>query len=239
MSRATTRTPPSPWMGSIITAPVSGTDGGLERRPIVEGHLIETIHLGAEPVDVLLLSTGRDGGQRAAVERAFEGHDAEPLGVAVRRLVLARHLDGGLVGFGPRIGEEDELRERRLDEALGQAFAARDLVEVRRVPELSALISQRRDEVGMRIAERRHRDATAEIEVTIAVLGDEPDTLAAIEDEIGARIGGQDMGRHGKRHASTPRIPDGGSCDAEKAASWAFRPAAAGRLSGAAGRLRA
>ncbi len=214
-------------------------DRGFERRPVVERHLIETIHLGAEAVDVLLLSTRRDRGQGAAVERAFERHDAETLRVAARRLVLAGHLDGGLVGFGTRIGEEDELREGGLDEAIGQPFAARDLVEVRRVPELAALLAQRLDEVRMRIAERRDRDATAEIEVTIAVLGEEPDTLAAIEDEIGAGIGGQDVRRHGKRHASTSRIPDSGSREAEKAASWAFRPAAAVRFSGAAGRLRA
>ena len=71
------------------------------------------------------------------------------------RLVLARHLDGGLVGLGARIGEEHDVREGVLDESPGQLLALRDLVEVRGVPELAGLLGQRLDEMRMGVAEAR------------------------------------------------------------------------------------
>ena len=84
------------------------------------------------------------------------------------RVVLARHLDGGLVGLGARIGEEGHVREGRVHEAPAQPLALRDLEQVRGVPELLRLRGQGLDEVRMGVAERVHRDAGAEIEVSLA-----------------------------------------------------------------------
>ena len=96
-ARRNGRMPPSPWIGSIRIAPVSGPIAAFERLEVAERHLVEAFDLGAEAFEVFLLAAGRDGRQRAAVEGALEGDDAEALGMAARRLVLARHLDRGLV----------------------------------------------------------------------------------------------------------------------------------------------
>ena len=92
----TGRMPPSPWIGSIRMAAVSGVIAAFEGLEVVERDLVEALDLGAEAFEIFLLAAGRDGGERAAVEGAFEGDDAEALGMAVRRMVLAGHLDRAL-----------------------------------------------------------------------------------------------------------------------------------------------
>ena len=60
-----------------------------ERLVVVEGDLIEALDLGAEALEIFLLAAGRDGRERASVERALEGDDAEAVRLSVRRMVLA------------------------------------------------------------------------------------------------------------------------------------------------------
>ena len=79
------RTPPSPWIGSIRIAAVSGRDRGFKRLMVAERDLVEAIDLGTEAFEIFLLPACGDGRQRAAVERAFEGNDAKALGLAVGR----------------------------------------------------------------------------------------------------------------------------------------------------------
>ena len=73
--------PPSPWIGSIRMAPVSGVIARSQRLVIAERDLVEALDLRAEAFEVLLLAAGRDRRERAAVEGALEGEDAEALGL--------------------------------------------------------------------------------------------------------------------------------------------------------------
>ena len=173
----TGRMPPSPWIGSIRIAAVSGPIAAFRASRSLEGHLVEAFDLGAEALQVLRLAAGRDGGQGPAVEGALERDDAEALGVAVRGMVLAGHLDGRLVGLGAGIGEEHHVREGVLDQALGQPLALRDPEEVRGVPELGGLLGQGLDQMRMGVAEGVHGDAGAEIEISLAISADEPRPL--------------------------------------------------------------
>ena len=66
---------------------------------------------------------------------------------------------------------------------------ARDLVEVGDVPELVGLLGQRRDQMRMAVAERIDGDAAGEIEIALAVGVDQPDALAPLEGQRGARKG--------------------------------------------------
>ena len=52
---------------------------------VAEGDLVEALDLRPEAFEVFRLAARRDGGERAAVEGALEGDDAEPLRVAARR----------------------------------------------------------------------------------------------------------------------------------------------------------
>ena len=68
------------------------------------------------------MAAGGDHGERAAIERAFEGQRAVALGMAVDRMAPARHLDRRLVGLA-RYGKENEVGEGRVDKAPREALA--------------------------------------------------------------------------------------------------------------------
>ena len=112
----------------------------LRRREGAERHLVEALDLRAEALEVLLLAAGGDGGERAAVESALEGDDAEALGPALGELVVARRLDRRLQRLGAGIGEEDAVGEARRRQPVGQLLAIRDAVEVGDVPDLRRLL---------------------------------------------------------------------------------------------------
>ena len=167
-------------------------DRRLDRGEVGHRNLVEAVDLGAETFEIFLLAAGRDGGERAAVERALEGQHPIALGMAVDPLAPARHLDRRLVRLRARIGEEDEIGEGRVDEAAGEALALRILIEIRHVPELRALSHQGLDQMRMRVSDGGHRDAGAEVEVALARRRDEPAALSALEGDIGPRVGRHD-----------------------------------------------
>ena len=57
------------------------------------------------------------------------------------------------------------------------------------MPELLGLGGERRDELGVGVAERIDGDARGKVEVAVAIRGDEPATFPALEDEILACVG--------------------------------------------------
>jgi hypothetical protein len=66
-------------MIAAVSGPIAFSDAGRCRRT----DLVEALDLRAEALEILLLAAGGDGGERAAVEGALEGDDAEALGVAL------------------------------------------------------------------------------------------------------------------------------------------------------------
>ena len=137
------------------------------------------------------------------MERAFEGDDAEALGVTVHKVIAARRLDRAFQRFRTGIGKEDTVGETVFDEALRKPLLARDVVEVRDMPELARLLGQRRYEMRMAMPERIDRDAACEIEIAIAVRGVEPAALASLESERRAGEGlekGSTVHHHHPRH---------------------------------------
>ena len=60
-------------------------DRRLERLAVAERHLVEALDLRAEAFEIFRLAAGGDRRERAAVEGALEGDDAEALRRAVRR----------------------------------------------------------------------------------------------------------------------------------------------------------
>ena len=149
---------------------------------------------GPKPSRYFLLPAGGERRQRAAVERALEGDDAEALGLAVHDMVLARRLDRAFDRLGAGIARR--RRGRRRSPRTAARPAAR-LPGIRKMLEtcqsLSACSFSACDEMRMRMAERVDRDAGREIEIALAVGRDQPGALAALEGEIDARIGRQKM----------------------------------------------
>ena len=165
-------------------------DGGAGRREIAQVDLIEGIDGRLEPLEVLGLTAGGDGGERAPVEGVAEGDHAVALGRALARLVDARELERALHCLGAGIAEEHAVGEARGGELLGKAGLRRDLVEVGDVPELLGLGLQRRHHMRMRMAEAGHADAAAEVQVTLAVGRVEVRPFAPLESEVEAPIVG-------------------------------------------------
>ena len=168
-------------------------DCALRGRKIGEWHLVEAINHRSEPVEIFLLAPGRERRQCPAVEGALIGDDAVALGLAVRRLILSRHLDRAFHRLGARIGEEHEIGEARLAEPRRERFALRDAIEIGNVPKLLGLLDDRFDKMGMRVSERIHRDARREIKIAVAIGCDEPNALAALERKVDARKGRKQM----------------------------------------------
>ena len=174
-------------IGSIMKAALSRADPVLDRGHVIDAHLVETVDLGPEAIDIFLLSAGRDGGERAPMEGALEGEDAVAFLVAAMGVEFARHLDGAFIGFRARIHEEYLVGEARRDEALGEALSARNAQQIRDVPHLLRLLDERAHEMGMGMAERIHRDAAAGIEIGITLRVIKPRPLASLEGEIRTR----------------------------------------------------
>ena len=186
-----------------MIAPVPGSIAASTDVEVGQRNLVEAVDLGAEAVEIFGLPAGGDHRQRPTVERALEGQHPIALGMAVDRMPPPRHLHRRLVGLGARIGEEDEVGEGRLGKTAREALAFGILVEVRNVPQLRALVDQGFDEVRMGVADRGHGDAGAEIEIALPARRHEPAALAALESDIGPRVGGNDGGsRVGGVHLS-------------------------------------
>ena len=73
------------------------------------------------------------------------------------------------------------------------------------MPDLLGLLGERLDQLRMGVAERIDRDAGGEIEIALAVGRGEPNALAALEGEVDARIGRQQM-----RSSQPPLIGNAG-----------------------------
>ena len=142
-----TRTPPSPWIGSIMMAPGFRPDRGLDRIQVAERDWSKPRPSGRS-LRVFRLAAGGDGRQRAAVEGALEGQHAIALGMAVDRLALARHLDRRFVRLGAGIGEENEVGEGGVGEAAREALASGSGTGWR-CARVSSPGGQRLDEMGM------------------------------------------------------------------------------------------
>ena len=168
-----------------------GPDGLLDRIEIGERHLVEARHRRAEAVEIFLVAGRGQRRQRAAVEGALEGDDAEPLGLAAGGLIFARHLDRALDRLGAGILKKHRVGKGRRAQPVGQPFAFRNAIEIRDVPDLLRLLGQRLDQIGMRMAERVDGDAGGEIEVALARGRDQPGALAPLESEVDARISRQ------------------------------------------------
>ena len=181
--RGSTRMPPSPWIGSISTAAVSGPITASTAARSSNGTWSKPGSDRPEALDHLLRSRRGDRRRRAAVERALESDDADAVRLAAVVEVLARHLDRALDRLGAGVGDEDRVGEGRRDQTLRQRLLVGDLVEVRGVPELARLRLERGHQRRVGVAKGGHRDAAAEVQVSFTPAsvsqGPSPETKAS------------------------------------------------------------
>ena len=133
---------------------------------------------------------------------ALEGDDPEPVGLAAVIEMAARHLDRAFQRLGAGIAEEGGVGEGVRDQPVGELLLRLDAVEVRAVPELLALLLERRDQVRMGVAQQRHGDARAEIQIASPVAVEQIGAFAALEFYGGALVDRQERRHGGVRHVS-------------------------------------
>ena len=219
-------------------------DRGAQRIVIAEGQHAEARHQRTEALGQLVRSGRRDCPGGSPVEGAFEGHDLGPLGLALIVPVFAGHLDRQFGRLGTGIGEEHRIGKAMVHQQRRQLFLLRDAVQVGHMPQLRRLRAQRRDQGGMRMAQRVHRNARAQIKVSAAILGHQPGAFAPDKRQGRTVIGGQDSRDH--RRSSLHGAPQGCQRQARKstnvrrgcAAGARDRSLTRGRVGVGAGNMR-
>ena len=193
----------------------------LDRLPVPPGDMDVAGQLRTEPGHIAGVAGGVHRRVGSAMEGAVEADDVDPFWLAIGRMVFAGGLQRAFDRLGPGVGEEADVSETDLAQALGQRLLVRNPIEVGNVPELLALRLEGLDQGGMRVAERVHCDAGHAVEIGLAFGGVEAHAAASLERQRGAAVdahqmvgGDGDLLRSGfrSRHVQpskreTPRLP--------------------------------
>ena len=174
-------------------------DGGALVRGDLRLEIVEVIRLGVgktlrqrQKVVVEHVLPGRgERCDRAAVEAVFERDDGVVLRAFVVGGVLARGLDGALVGLCAGVGEEDLLHAGLLAQQLRQLRVGRGVVEVRGVLHGAQLLGHGADPRGVGDAEAVDGDARRHVDIDLVVRVPDERALAARDrhGEAGVSVG--------------------------------------------------
>ena len=182
---------------------------------------------GTEGQSVSRTIGGRDTREQSTVKGTTQRNDFVLGGRIGRPGPFARELEGALVGFRPRVAEEDAIGERALHERRRQSLARLRPEQVRGVdqPALQCRLDRRADPCVV-VAQRVDRDAAGQIEKLVTVRIDEHHAIPAHDrhgralvrecERVGSRrfrgerrrrCGGRGRGRSvpGDRHGSGPQ----------------------------------
>ncbi len=133
------RTPPSPWIGSTMTAAVLSVTASR----IAAGLLaVDPLHAGQQRLErraVVFVRRDRQRPDRPSVKRLFERHDLGPR-LAERMPVAARELEARLDRLGAAVAEERALEARQAREPRGELALQRVEEQVRRVQQRLRLV---------------------------------------------------------------------------------------------------
>ena len=198
---AGTMKPPSPWIGSMmIGREVVGADLLLDDRDGLLGGIRPAQSVAERVRHRRAVDLGRERAEAALVRHRLGGQGHREVRAAVVAVVerddrlllreLAGDLDGVLDGLGARVEQGALLRVVARGDAV-ERLGDGDVRLVRRdheagVGELGDLRLHGRDDLGVRVAERGHGDARAEVDERVAV---------GVDDDSAA--GGDSLDRHG------------------------------------------
>lgn len=142
---------------------------------------------------ILLLTGGGERGESPAVEPSLQRDDVVIFGALVLLPPFAGGLYRALVGFRPRIAEENLFEPGGADERFRKLSAGRGVIQIGCVRELSELGGDRRRPFLVRIAEYVDAYAAPEVEIASAVLVPHITPLAVSEHDGEAGIRPRDI----------------------------------------------
>ena len=119
------------------------------------------------------------------------GHDAAAFGLPPIRKILARQLDGRLVGLGPAVAEKDPVRKTVVHEPLGQLDLGPRVVEVGYVEQGFGLAAKGFHHPGVDVAQVADGDAGDKVDVGAAGHVRHPGALPCFQHQREAFVGGR------------------------------------------------
>ena len=161
---------------------------GAKLVQIAEGNMVEPVWHRTETRAIRRLVGGGKHAKCPSVKRAGGAQDGGALGLAALIGGAARHLDGGFIRLGAGIAEIDLVQPGQCGQFFSHTFLAWNAIEVRGVPQLSGLITQRGNQRRMRMTKRVHGNATCTVEIALAILGDQPAPVPTNKGQIGTAI---------------------------------------------------
>ena len=120
-----------------------------------------------------------------------------PLRLSTCVLILARRLDGSFHGLSAGIAEENKVGEACLAQPLGETLGFWNAIEIRDMPHLAGLLTKRRHQVRMSVAESVDGDTCGEVQVALAVGAIKSNAFPPLKSYVSARIDGQKVRCHG------------------------------------------
>ena len=176
-----------------------GRNRCLKRLVVAKGNLIKARRYRAKALQIFLLAAGSNRRQRAPMESAFKGDNAETLRLAVGIVIFPGRFYGAFKGLGTGVREKGHVCEGQLCKAPSKLFTVRDRINIGGMPEFLGLFGQSLDQMGMGMPNRRHGNATAEIEVSLTINRVKPNAFSSLECKGSARVGRHHGGRYDSR----------------------------------------
>ena len=167
---------------------------GAQCRDVAGGDELDAAGQRLEGLTVGGLVSQGQGAHGPAVEGILESQDPGTPATAV----TARDLEGGLVGLGAGVGQEDSgvvggtAGEGEPDELLGEADLGRGGEEVRDVTQFGELVGDGPDDRGVCVAQAVDGDTCQQVDVLLAVGVPDVGAPSAHEDPAGGAEGVHD-----------------------------------------------
>ena len=165
----------------------------LQRFDIACRSIQEALVEGAEVVVEHLLTGGGQGGDGAAVEAVHQRDDRGAVLAVVVHAVLARGLNGTLVGLGTGVAKEHLAHAGALAQLFGQLAAGRGVVKVRGMLQLVGLLGNGLGPVQITVAKAVHANAAGKIQILLALGACGAQAVAFFQHNRVAVIGVQDV----------------------------------------------
>ena len=155
---------------------------GPHRLDIAEGDVHHAVDR-AEALAVLRGASHGQGAHGAPVERVVERDDLRTLLLALRVRSAPRELEDGLVRLGARVAEERAIEAGFRAQLVSEEDVLLVVEVVRDVHQARGLLGDGLRERGMRVPDRAHGNAGAEIEIAASFDVEELTPLTAREDD--------------------------------------------------------
>lgn len=178
-------------------------------RQVVKRNSHETGNQGFKSSLHLAVAGGRKRRQRAAMESFLHDDDGR-LFDAFLVSVEPGQFDCRLIGFAARIAKKALIHSRQVGEALAQLLLGADLVKVRGMNQALGLRRECLHQAWVTVPQGIDRDACKGVEVTAALLVENPGPLAMAENDRQTWIYIHQV-RHGNPGKACNPNSDGGS----------------------------